>query len=115
MGFFDTLVNAGKAAGKAMGDAATKKQLEQWEKISRASADRIVDFYKQNYTEERNNSTNRALAIAALNLQNQSKARDFFNKDEDAQRVLLRIREKISLEEGSGVDQLRESIDRLKK
>ena len=46
MGFLDALVNAGKAAGKAMTDAVTKKQLEQWEKIESASEGRLLDFYK---------------------------------------------------------------------
>ena len=47
MGFFDSLVSAGKAAGKAMTDAVTKKQLEQWDKMERASESRLIDFYKQ--------------------------------------------------------------------
>ena len=58
---------------------------------------------------------NRALALAALNNQNQYKARELLRNDEDAQRALTRLREKISLEEGRSVDRLRESIDGLLK
>ena len=115
MGFFDALVSAGKAAGKAMTDAVTKKQLEQWEKMDRASESRLIDFYKQNNTSERSNASNRALALAALNNQNQYKARELLRNDEDAKRALTRLREKISLEEGRSVDRLRESIDGLLK
>ena len=111
MGFLDALVNAGKAAGKAMTDAVTKKQLEQWEKMESASEGRLLDFYKQNNTTERNN----AMALAALTRQNQSKARELLRNDEDAKRALSRLREKISLEEGRSVDRLRESIDGLIK
>lgn len=115
MGFLDALVNAGKAAGKAMTDAVTKKQLEQWEKIESASEGRLLDFYKQNNTTERNNASSRAMALAALTRQNQSKARELLRNDEDAKRALSRLREKISLEEGRSVDRLRESIDGLIK
>ncbi len=34
MGFFDSLVSAGKSAVKAVNDAALTQTLEQWEKVN---------------------------------------------------------------------------------
>ena len=113
MGFFDALVSAGKSAGQAMGDAVTKKQLEMWEKMRRSPPDRLLDFYKQNKTQERDNASNRALALAALSSESLSKAKDLLKNDDEAKNRLVRLREKISLETDYKVQELRDNIDRL--
>ncbi|WP_412500229.1 hypothetical protein [Vibrio cyclitrophicus] len=66
MGFFDSLVSAGKSAVKAAGDAALTQTLEQWEKVNRAPSERVRDYYDRNNQQERNSPLKRALAIAAL-------------------------------------------------
>ncbi|ELA6198216.1 hypothetical protein [Vibrio cholerae] len=109
MGFFDSLVSVGKAAVKAAGDAATQKILENWGKISKAPRDRVLDYYHQYNKPESQNSLKRALAIAAL--QDQM----LFNKDEDAKRQLIRLREKICLEDSFQARSLIRAIDNLQR
>lgn len=109
MGFFDSLVSAGKAAAQAAGDAVTKKTLENWEKISKAPHDRVMDFYNQNNKQESQNSLKRALAIASLQDER------LFNQDVDAKRQLMRLREKLSLDNSRQAKSLMRAIDNLQR
>lgn len=110
MGFFDVVAGIGKAAGKAMGDAMTKQHLDAWDKVKSASDTRLRDFYDQNNSAEKNNRSNRALALAAMG---GYQARDLLTNDEDARRALTSMREKIVLDDSSSADSLREAIDSL--
>ncbi|AQP38113.1 hypothetical protein [Vibrio anguillarum] len=109
MGFFDSLVSAGKAAVKAAGDTATKSTLEHWGKISNAPRDRVLDYYHQNNKQESQNSLKRALAIAAL------QDHSLFSQDVDAKRQLIRLREKVSLDDSSQARTLMRAIDNLQR
>ena len=115
MGFFDALVSAGKAAGKAVNDKMDQQIYDLWEKVKRASEPRLMDLYNQNNTEQRDNATNRALALAALSYNNSYKAKDLYKKDEAVQSRMKRIRERISLDEGYSSDELRAAIDKFIK
>ena len=66
-----------------------------------------MDAPVENNKEESKNTTKRALAIAAL------QSRELFNKDQEAQRLLVRLREKISLESSSQAKSLMRAIDNL--
>jgi hypothetical protein len=110
MGFFDIVAGIGKAAGKAMGDALTKQHLEAWEKVKGASSTRLRDFYDQNNTSEKNNSSKRALALAAMG---GYEASDLLRKDESALRALKNMREKVALDDSHSANSLREAIDSL--
>ncbi|EPW8874940.1 hypothetical protein ACWQOR_000037 [Pseudomonas aeruginosa] len=110
VGFFDIVAGIGKAAAKSMGDAITKQQLEAWKKIRNAPSSRLQDFYEQNNTEDRNNASKRALALAAMG---GWEGRDLLGRDENAKRALKRIRESVSLDESHSAKSLREAIDRL--
>ncbi|MBA6091623.1 MULTISPECIES: hypothetical protein [Pseudomonas] len=111
MGFFDIVAGLGKAAGKAMNDTMVRNLLTMWDKVKNAPESRLMDFYEQNNTSEKNNSTNRAMALAAM--AGSYQARQLLERDESARRALRNIREKISLENSSSADRLREAIDQL--
>ncbi|MEZ8700533.1 hypothetical protein AB6D74_01555 [Vibrio cyclitrophicus] len=109
MGFFDSLVSAGKSAVKAASDAALTQTLEQWEKVNRAPSERVRDYYDRNNQQERNSSLKRALAIAAL------QDRNLYLKDQEAKRSLLHFREKITLESDEKAKSLIRAIDNLER
>ena len=109
MGFFDSLVSAGKSAVKAAGDAVLTQTLEQWEKVNRAPSDRVRDYYDRNNQQESNSPLKRALAIAAL------PDRNLFLEDKEAKRSLLRFREKITLESDEKAKSLIRAIDNLER
>lgn len=109
MGFLNTLLSGGKAALKAVNDAALKKTLESYEKMSRAPKDRVIDFYEQYNKNEGSSSFKRGLAIAAL------QDRSLFEKDEDARRSLTNLRKQLTLENSRTAKKLMEAIDNLNK
>jgi hypothetical protein len=111
MGFLDIIAGLGKAAGKAMNDTLVQNTLTMWEKVKGAPESRLMDFYEQNNTAEKNNSLNRAMALAAM--AGSYQARQLLERDESARRSLRNIREKISLESSSSADHLRDAIDQL--
>jgi predicted nucleic acid-binding OB-fold protein len=113
MGFLDILSGLGKAAGQAMNDTMVKNTLTMWEKVKSAPESRLVDFYEQNNSAEKNNSTNRAMALAALQNVGSYQARQFLERDESARRSLRNIREKVSLESSNSAERLRSAIDEL--
>ncbi|MBH3411271.1 hypothetical protein [Pseudomonas putida] len=110
MGFFDIVAGIGKAAVKSMGDTLTRQQLEAWEKVRRASPDRLRDFYDQNNTSQSNNASKRALALAGMGGWD---AESLLQNDEGAKRALQRLRESVSLDDSHGARSLREAIDRI--
>ncbi|KXK72090.1 hypothetical protein NP554_18615 [Pseudomonas asiatica] len=111
MGFLDIVAGLGKAAGKAMNDSMIKNTLSMWDKVRSAPESRLMDYYEQNNTREKNNSMNRAMALAAM--AGSYQARQLLEKDESARRSLRNIREKISLENSSSAERLRNAIDQL--
>ncbi|MQU45213.1 MULTISPECIES: hypothetical protein [Pseudomonas] len=113
MGLFDIVAGLGKAAGKALGDAATKQTFEAWEKVRNAPPTRLKDFYDHNNTQESNNAKKRALALAAMASKGMWEAGDLLSQDESARRALTKLRETVSLESSTSANTLRESIDRL--
>ncbi|EKA7382969.1 hypothetical protein P3592_19440 [Vibrio parahaemolyticus] len=109
MGFFDSLVSAGKSAVKAVNDAALTQTLEQWEKVNRAPSERVRDYHDRNNQQDKNSPLKRALAIAALQDGN------LFSKDQAAKKALLNLREKIAFENDQKAQSLIRAIDNLER